>query len=107
MLPSPARTLWDRAAHVLDRALTQFRNPQPAWHLGGGTLLAARWNHRSSTDIDLTVPAGAGIETLYPDYRCTFGADMKAPSGRSVASSLRTLTETSLPSAGFQAILEA
>ena len=78
ILPSPARNLWDRAAHVLDRALAQFRNRQPAWHLGGGTLLAARWNHRSSTDIDLTVPAGAGIETLHPDYGCTFSADMKA-----------------------------
>ena len=34
--------------------------------LGGGTALAAQWRHRRSTDIDITVPEGTGLNVYEP-----------------------------------------
>lgn len=57
-LPSiPAGTLRS-AEHWLWRFL-----PKSKLALGGGTVLAARWKHRESTDVDLFAPSGALVET--------------------------------------------
>ena len=53
-LPAPARQILDRAAPALLAALTREEIL-----IGGGTALAARWGHRTSTDIDITVPPAA------------------------------------------------
>ena len=50
-LPEPARTLWKRIADTIQTELRAAGEPR----LGGGTLLAARWKHRTSVDIDLTI----------------------------------------------------
>ena len=55
-LPSPAGTLWRRAHQVLHEELQQFGTPR----LGGGTTLGARWKHRDSSDIDLTIEPEPG-----------------------------------------------
>ena len=54
-LPEPARTLWTRHRVAIERIAT---TPGAESHimLGGGTLLAARWKHRESTDIDVLLP---------------------------------------------------
>ena len=31
------------------------------WKVGGGTVVGARWEHRESVDLDLTINAGAAI----------------------------------------------
>lgn len=57
-LAEPARALWKRVR----QRLTQLRHSEEAadphaWMMGGGSVLAARWRHRTSTDIDLLTSA--------------------------------------------------
>ena len=52
-LPEPARTLWTRIRDPLKAALASPSEPGPKLRLGGGTILAARWRHRKSRDIDI------------------------------------------------------
>ncbi len=58
--------------------------PQPCWHIGGGTILAQRWAHRESTDIDLTVPAGSRVLELDKRFDGTLETDMYALGARDV-----------------------
>ena len=43
-----------------------FRSSIPP-HLGGGTILAARWKHRISTDIDVLLPGRNTLIDLLQD----------------------------------------
>ncbi len=54
-LPEPARTLWTRHREAIERIATT-PGGESRIMLGGGTLLAARWKHRESTDIDVLLP---------------------------------------------------
>lgn len=84
-LPEPAAGLWRRAAPALERALGQTERPPAQWSIGGGTILARRWGHRESTDIDLTAPVGAGIHTLDERVGGTLRADMTAAGAAGVS----------------------
>ena len=55
-LPEPARTLWLAARDALADGLRRSKQEEPAYTLGGGTILAARWRHRRSFDVDVIVP---------------------------------------------------
>lgn len=46
----------------LRRLIADEANEAPVYSIGGGTMLATRWGHRKSTDIDLVVPDGTGLE---------------------------------------------
>ena len=55
-LPEPAAGLWAakrRIVHAIPPEM--FRSNVPP-HLGGRTILAARWKHRISTDINVLLP---------------------------------------------------
>ena len=54
-LPEPARTLWARHREAIERIATT-PGAESQIMLGGGTVLAARWKHRESTDIDVLLP---------------------------------------------------
>ena len=54
-LPEPARTLLSRTRGILDTYVTPRTPDRSGWTIGGGTILAARWRHRESRDIDLLV----------------------------------------------------
>ena len=54
-LPEPARTLLGRTRAILDAYVTPHTPDRSGWQIGGGTILAARWRHRESHDIDLLV----------------------------------------------------
>ena len=63
-LPEPAASLWASKRDVLhsippERFLSTIRP-----HLGGGTILAARWQHRLSTDIDILLPGRNSLVDL-------------------------------------------
>ncbi len=75
-LPEPGASLWRRTANALERALQQTEWPVECWTIGGGTILAQRWAHRASTDIDLTVAQGTGIEALSERLGGSLQADM-------------------------------
>ena len=84
-LPEPAASLWRRASRALERALAQSERPPARWSIGGGTILAQRWGHRESTDIDLTVSAGTGIDRLDERVGGTLKADMTAAGAADVS----------------------
>lgn len=50
-LPEPGRSLWTKTYRTVEPELKQVGKPR----LGGGTLLAGRWKHRRSVDIDLSI----------------------------------------------------
>ena len=50
--PGPGR-LWKQIRTAVRRYL-RHHDGRPAYEIGGGTILAARFGHRTSTDIDLT-----------------------------------------------------
>ena len=54
-LPEPARTLWTRHREAIEH-IASTPGAESRIMLGGGTLLAARWKHRESTDIDVLLP---------------------------------------------------
>lgn len=63
-LTEPARTLWRTIRGELARLQKQYELRPESWKMGGGTILAARWRHRQSTDIDLTTSASWQIADL-------------------------------------------
>ena len=60
VLPSPAREVFPQ---VYDALIEQFadRDGQPQFSLGGATILAARWHHRRSRDLDFKVWDAAAL----------------------------------------------
>ena len=54
-LPEPARTLWKRHREAIER-IAAAPGAESRTMLGGGSVLAARWRHRESTDIDVLLP---------------------------------------------------
>ena len=55
LLPEPARRTWTDHIGTIKELLYQA-NPDARLLVGGGTVLAARWKHRQSMDIDLVLP---------------------------------------------------
>ncbi len=54
-LPTPADQLWSDTYTPLREAIARLPAEDRSWAIGGGTVLAARWDHRRSTDIDVTL----------------------------------------------------
>ena len=57
-LPEPAASLWAAKRSIVHAIPPEMFGRTIPPHLGGGTILAARWKHRISTDIDVLLPAG-------------------------------------------------
>ena len=69
-LPEPARGLWLRTRDAIRTSLDEIGISEYA--IGGGTILAARWEHHRASDyIDLSLPAYARLDRL--DDRATCG----------------------------------
>ena len=65
-LPEPARTIFSRTRPLLDAYITPHTPDRSGWKIGGGTILAARWRHRESQDIDLLVHPRTETRFLQP-----------------------------------------
>ena len=52
-LPAPAAALLEKTQAILDAHVTPHTPGGEGWKLGGGTVLAARWHHRESFDLDI------------------------------------------------------
>ena len=79
-LPEPARGLWLRTRDALRQSLEEI--DVPVYAIGGGTILAARWeHHRASDDIDLTLPASARLDRLDDRRTCGFRKRMEGLGG--------------------------
>lgn len=68
ILPEPAQGLWRLTAEEVHRLLEYLPDDPGKYTIGGGTILAARWGHRRSTDIDLTVPEGSGLSIATEEH---------------------------------------
>ena len=66
-LPEPARALLGRTRAILDAYVTPRTPDRSGWRIGGGTILAARWRHRESRDVDLLVHPRTETRLLRPD----------------------------------------
>ena len=55
-LPEPAASLWASKRHIVHAIPPEMFRSTIQPHIGGGTILAARWRHRLSTDIDVLLP---------------------------------------------------
>ena len=56
-LPTPVSHLWAGTWPFIERLRKTLEPEQERWAMGGGSVLAARWRHRQSTDLDLTTTA--------------------------------------------------
>ena len=63
MLPEPARTLWRTARDTVRQGLDAIGD-RIEYRLGGGTILAARWGHRISFDVDIDLDEGVDLARL-------------------------------------------
>ena len=66
-LPSPASYVWARTGAIVRDRFEQPDDPDPGFAIGGGTILAARWHHRQSDDIDVKVTAGGRLQRILTD----------------------------------------
>lgn len=78
VLNEPARSLFARTGPLLDEWLPRILPSGTSWSIGGGTVLAAQWQHRVSTDIDIFLPARAGIAALSPQWDDRFVNEMES-----------------------------
>lgn len=77
-LPEPAKSLFEKTHDLLDRHLNRITPRGTAWAVGGGTILAARWKHRRSRDLDLVLPERARLNRLSEGTDSRFARDMLA-----------------------------
>ena len=66
-LPEPAASLWAAKRGVVHAIPPEMFGRIIPPHLGGGTILAARWKHRISTDIDVLLPGRNTLIDLLQD----------------------------------------
>ena len=66
-LPEPAAGLWKRIRTTVHELGSRRPGDRIEPHIGGGTTLAARWGHRASTDIDVTLPGDPSLGDLTRD----------------------------------------
>ena len=84
-LPLPARGIWLRVRSLLEPALERLGPEAGPWKIGGGTVLAARWQHRESLDLDLTVNAAAAIPALFAGPAGDFEAELRQRGGHAIS----------------------
>ena len=79
-LPEPARTLWLRTRDAIRTSLEELGGAE--YEIGGGTILAARWGHRVSYDVDLTLPDTLPLYRLENPVESRFEHRMRELGGR-------------------------
>ncbi len=81
-MPEPARQLWLRTRETIRTHLNQLQDGHTEYRIGGGTVLASRWNHRQSFDIDITVDEGTPLANLAATGPTTFTTDIAQLGGQ-------------------------
>lgn len=67
-LPEVAKRCWPKALELVVAVQRECATLEHEdWYLVGGTALAADWNHRTSTDIDILIAPGLSMSALGPD----------------------------------------
>ena len=79
-LPEPARRLWLRTRDAVRASLDEIGGAE--YQMGGGTVLAARWGHRVSHDVDLSLPDTVHLYRLENPVESRFEHRMRELGGR-------------------------
>ena len=80
-LSEPARRLWLLAYDAIEEHVNALSKGPHEIRLGGGTVLAARWQHRTSFDIDLTLSREAKTTRLTAENNPALDAALRALGG--------------------------
>ena len=64
--PPNIREIFGKIRTVLDEELTPRTPGRSGWSFGGGTMLAMRWGHRTSTDIDVFISGRTDHQDIAP-----------------------------------------
>ena len=83
-LPGPANRLWREYKDILNETLNGICQDKEPWILGGGTVLAARWFHRQSNDVDIFMPRSVPFRQLRESVDPRFARAMKARGAQSI-----------------------
>ena len=76
--PEPVGAMWAKMRAGVDEAIRKRISDFGGWRLSGGTILAAQWHHRDSTDVDLKVAPKTGLVAPDPRYDAGFDREMMA-----------------------------
>ena len=68
-IPGTPGRLWNNIRNPVREQLSDD-NGEPRYAMGGGTILAARWDHRDSTDIDIITDDPKGIVRKTAQVTC-------------------------------------
>ncbi len=83
-LAASAAGVWAMVRDVVDDAMASLGEKPAQYRIGGGTILSARWGHRESFDIDLTLPGDTALGRLQTEQGdpSGFEARLKALGGK-------------------------
>ena len=86
-LPGVAKRCWPRAIELIKALMRECATLEhEAWYLGGGTALAADWQHRTSTDIDILIAPGLSMSALGPEANARIDQLIESQGGKTVHS---------------------
>ncbi len=77
-LPDNARALWRATRDITRRGIAELTGGSSSYAIGGGTILAARWKHRSSKDIDIVVAEQTNPGEALGDSDSSFRREIEA-----------------------------
>ena len=85
-LPGPARELWLRTRDIINEELRRIQGGKARYTIGGGTILAARWKHRESFDVDIIVDPATPLHRADDPSQSDFNRRMKEIGGHAAYS---------------------
>ena len=97
-LPEPASSLWPRVWPILVDLARRWPDVQNLFSVGGGTILASRWGHRRSQDIDVLAKQGSGLRRA---LETTYANDFATLCERAGASQIEFLPFTATLTVSF------
>ena len=84
--PEPAVDLLARSHGMLDRHVTPHTPAEAGWAIGGGSALAARWQHCWSKDLDIVVGSETEFIRLTEVENPDLWRDMRAAGATTIES---------------------
>ena len=80
-LPDNAGALWRATRDITRRGIAEVTGQSSSYAIGGGTILAARWKHRSSKDIDIVVAEEANPGNVLGSPESSFKREIESLGG--------------------------
>ena len=82
--PEPAADLLRRGHKILDTHVTPHTPGKSGWAIGGGSALAARWQHRWSKDLDVFVRTDTEFARLSESQNPELWREMRAAGANAI-----------------------